>query len=92
MNHSDGYGPKLDAVSMQNMLAHIFEKNEKMSVISKTGTPVCIWGTHGLGKTEIVHEYAKQKNWKLAYCAPAQFEEMGDLHGMRQEYKELTIV
>ena len=27
-------------------------------------------------------DFAKRKNWKIAYCAPAQFEEMGDLHGM----------
>jgi len=82
MKHSDGYGPKLDSISMQNILAHIFEKNEKMCAAGKMGTPVCIWGTHGLGKTQIIQDYAKQKNWKLAYCAPAQFEEMGDLHGM----------
>ena len=24
----------------------------------------------------------KKKKWKIAYCAPAQFEEMGDLHGL----------
>jgi hypothetical protein len=45
-------------------------------------TPVCIWGTHGLGKTEIAMNFARSRGWKLAYCAPAQFEEMGDLHGL----------
>ena len=30
----------------------------------------------------MVRDYAKEKNWKFAYIAPAQFEEMGDLHGM----------
>ena len=45
-------------------------------------TPVCIWGTHGLGKTDIAVNFARQRGWKLAYCAPAQFEEMGDLHGL----------
>lgn len=41
-----------------------------------------IWGNHGLGKTQLVTEYAREKGWGLAYCAPAQFEEMGDLHGI----------
>ena len=82
MKSSNGYGPNLDAITMQSLLAHVFEKNERMNLDGKTGTPICIWGTHGLGKTQMVQEYARQKNWKLAYCAPAQFEEMGDLHGM----------
>lgn len=43
---------------------------------------MCIWGSHGLGKTMIVEEYAAEHGWQLAYCAPAQFEEMGDLHGL----------
>ena len=42
----------------------------------------CPWGTHGLGKTQIVRDYAINKGWKFSYIAPAQFEEMGDLHGM----------
>ena len=82
MKSSNGYGPNLDAITMQSLLAPVFEKNERMNLDGKTGTPICIWGTHGLGKTQMVQEYARQKNWKLAYCAPAQFEEMGDLHGM----------
>ena len=35
-----------------------------------------------MGKTHIVTDFARERNWKFAYCAPAQFEEMGDLHGM----------
>ena len=30
----------------------------------------------------MVQAFAEQEGWKLAYCAPAQFEEMGDLHGL----------
>lgn len=45
-------------------------------------TPVCIWGTHGIGKTELVRELAAERNIPLVYIAPAQFEEMGDLIGM----------
>jgi MoxR-like ATPase len=83
MSHAPTQGPKLDSLTMEKVLAHIFERNE---VISESGggrgTPVCIWGTHGLGKTQMVKDYATSRGWHLAYCAPAQFEEMGDLHGL----------
>ena len=26
--------------------------------------------------------FARERGWKVAYCAPAQFEEIGDLHGL----------
>ncbi len=45
-------------------------------------TPVCIWGKHGIGKTEIVRAFARAHGYHLAYLAPAQIEEMGDLLGM----------
>lgn len=73
-------GPTLDAVRLETALAHIFERNVALG--DARGTPVCIWGTHGLGKTQLVKDYAGRRGWQLAYCAPAQFEEMGDLHGL----------
>lgn len=45
-------------------------------------TPVCIWGKHGIGKTQIVEQLAKDSGYDFSYVAPAQFEEMGDLLGM----------
>ncbi len=45
-------------------------------------TPVCIWGIHGIGKTALVEAIARRNGWRFAYAAPAQFEEMGDLHGL----------
>ena len=77
------FGSKLDARKIASTLAFLFESNLKNEL--RTGerpTPICIWGTHGLGKTQMVLEYARDQNWKMAYCAPAQFEEMGDLHGL----------
>lgn len=75
------YGSHLNAQEIERALDKIFLRNLE---IGKTGrpTPICIWGTHGLGKTQLVEAYAKTRGWKFAYCAPAQFEEMGDLHGM----------
>ena len=82
MTHVPTQGPKLDAVVLERVLSHIFKRNETLSEKGSRGTPICIWGTHGLGKTEIVQDYAASRGWHLAYCAPAQFEEMGDLHGL----------
>ena len=76
------YGAKLDSIRLRQALDHIFKANLSLQGQGKRGTPVCIWGTHGLGKTMIVQEFAHENKWQLAYCAPAQFEEMGDLHGI----------
>ncbi|MBK8491691.1 MAG: AAA family ATPase [Saprospirales bacterium] len=46
--------------------------------------PVCIWGRHGIGKTQVVRDLARNLGAAFAYLAPAQFEEMGDLVGMPQ--------
>lgn len=86
MSYTPTQGSKLDAIYLENILSHIFERNDKIAMQGARGTPVCIWGTHGLGKTEMVKNYASSRNWSLAYCAPAQFEEMGDLHGMPSIY------
>lgn len=76
------FGKKLNSKELKKLLNHIFERNNSLNNSKKRGTPICIWGTHGLGKTQIVRDYAINKGWKFSYIAPAQFEEMGDLHGM----------
>jgi MoxR-like ATPase len=77
------YGSKLDAQSIAETLAFLFDANLKNELSTgERPTPICIWGTHGLGKTQSVVTYAREREWKMAYCAPAQFEEMGDLHGL----------
>ena len=76
------YGAKLDSIELKKTLEHIFNTNLRLQEEGSSGTPMCIWGTHGLGKTMMVQQFAKENNWRLAYCAPAQFEEMGDLHGL----------
>ena len=75
-------GKKGNSKELRDILNHIFERNNILNDDGKRGTPICIWGTHGLGKTQIVRDYAINKGWKFSYIAPAQFEEMGDLHGM----------
>lgn len=76
------YGPKGDSIEIKNILNFIFENNLEISDGTERPTPICIWGTHGLGKTQMVEDYASERGWKFKYIAPAQFEEMGDLHGM----------
>ena len=76
------YGPKGNSKEIEDILTHIFNVNNEISNPDIKPTPLCIWGTHGLGKTEMVRDYAKSRGWHFAYIAPAQFEEMGDLHGM----------
>lgn len=76
------YGAKLDAARLKKVLHHVFQSNLRAQELGRPGTPVCLWGTHGLGKTMVVQDYAREMNWRFAYCAPAQFEEMGDLHGL----------
>ena len=75
-------GQQVNTTQLNKFLEHIFKRNNQLNEKGQRGTPIMIWGNHGLGKTHTVVEFAKRNNWKLAYCAPAQFEEMGDLHGM----------
>ena len=81
--NQDCYGAEVNGKELFQVLGKILESNLIFEAQSgRRPTPICIWGTHGLGKTEIAMELARSKKWKIAYCAPAQFEEMGDLHGL----------
>lgn len=85
MNHTAiSYGASLDAEHITHTLEHIFRTNlaHEQGPHGKRPTPICIWGTHGIGKTAVVKAFAQENGWKFRYCAPAQFEEMGDLHGL----------
>jgi len=76
------YGSKLKPEELKKFLGHIFTENDKRN---GPGTPVCIWGTHGLGKTHIAKAFAKDRGWEFVDVPVAQFEEMGDLHGLPRE-------
>jgi hypothetical protein len=72
-------GPRLTATELAPFLRAVFEAN---LAAPDARTPVCIWGTHGIGKTESVEGAVRELGWKFQYLAPAQFEEMGDFLGM----------
>jgi MoxR-like ATPase len=77
------YGAELDALTLERILTHIFRTNLVSEETSgRRPTPICIWGSHGIGKTSLIKHFANRNGWKFRYCAPAQFEEMGDLHGL----------
>jgi MoxR-like ATPase len=86
-----GLGARLDAGRLTRLLDHVFDSTGRAG----RGTPVCVWGTHGLGKTMLIEDMAAERGWQFAYCAPAQFEEMGDLHGLprheRRDGRDVTV-
>jgi len=73
------YGARVSAESVTTLLEHALDS---MAQTHERPTPICIWGLHGIGKTELVRDLAKARGCAFAYIAPAQFEEMGDLLGM----------
>ncbi len=76
------YGTKTKADEVAAFVHHVLDANIAAEAKGKKKTPICIWGRHGIGKTEMVEAIAQQKGWQFSYIAPAQFEEMGDLVGM----------
>lgn len=75
-------GPTLDATNLAVVLGHIFGANALAPTHGELPTPVCIWGAPGIGKTELVRELARSHGWGFVEIAPAQIEELGDLHGL----------
>ena len=78
------YGAKCSALEVKQFLQHVLAPifRDEGSEVEERPTPVCIWGRHGIGKTELVQEMVTETGCAYAYIAPAQFEEMGDLLGM----------
>jgi MoxR-like ATPase len=76
------YGTKCNTAELNDFIKHILTTNKQSENQDKRKTPICIWGDHGIGKTQTIEAFAQQHGYKFAYIAPAQFEEMGDLLGM----------
>ncbi|MEM1324134.1 MAG: AAA family ATPase [Bacteroidota bacterium] len=81
---ASNYGSTAHAGELRQLLDHLITVNTEAERRGRHKTPLCIWGRHGLGKTELVEAYARERGYAWAYLAPAQFEEMGDLLGMPQ--------
>lgn len=80
------YGTKLNAQEINRFLDFSFKQNERAVAEGRRGTPICVWGTHGIGKTESIINFAQERGYQSIYVAPAQFEEMGDLHGIPEVF------
>jgi AAA domain (dynein-related subfamily) len=76
------YGSKATANEVTKLLNHALETMLHPEFGKELPTPICIWGLHGIGKTELVRDLCHEMGYQWAYIAPAQFEEMGDLIGM----------
>lgn len=76
------YGMQSNATEVRTFVKHIIKTNLSAEERGLNKSPICIWGTHGIGKTEVVQQIASDLGFKWSYIAPAQFEEMGDLVGM----------
>ncbi|USD35901.1 AAA family ATPase [Ferrimonas sp. SCSIO 43195] len=72
------YGLTCQAQEVRQFIEHLLPDADHHSV------PVCIWGRHGIGKTQMVEQIAREQGMHWRAIAPAQFEEMGDLLGMPQ--------
>lgn len=72
------FGAAVSAPDLEGFLTDVLVPNYGMGGMM----PVCIWGNHGIGKTEIVRAFAQKNKWQYQEIAPAQFEEMGDFLGM----------
>jgi len=76
------YGTRSKAGEVVAFVRHVLRANMRAEARGQRKTPICIWGKHGIGKTEIVQALARDLGYQFRYIAPAQFEEMGDLVGM----------
>lgn len=76
------YGPKLTGKRFERFLEHMYEGNATRMREGHEPVPCCIWGRHGIGKTQSVRDFAKRKGIGFVQINPAQFEEMGDITGM----------
>jgi hypothetical protein len=76
------YGAKVQAGAVRQMLEFLLDGMLLPAQSGQRPTPMCIWGRHGIGKTELVRALAEERGYGFSYIAPAQFEEMGDLLGM----------
>lgn len=76
------YGTKTTASEVTDFIQHCIQTNLEAEKSGRKKTAICIWGKHGIGKTQLVEELARSNNYPFVYIAPAQFEEMGDLVGM----------
>jgi hypothetical protein len=86
-----GYGPEVSPEKLAQLLDELLDFSDTPSEGGLWQLPFCIWGKAGIGKTALIHDYAREKGLQLVHLAPAQIEEMGDLLGMPAISGEQTV-
>ncbi len=76
------WGPEINAKGLIELLDQVLDFSEKPVIEGLWQLPLCIWGNAGIGKTALIHDFARERAYKMVHLAPAQIEEMGDLLGM----------
>jgi hypothetical protein len=89
------YGSKVRYSALDMFLEDCFKLNEMAFENDSQKFATCIWGHAGIGKTEKIKQFASRKvTWKgkeydgynVIDIPLAQFEEMGDLHGLPEAH------
>lgn len=76
------YGPQLSGKPFERFIEHLYQGNAARMRAGQEPVPCCIWGRHGIGKTQSIRDLAIRKGIGFVQINPAQFEEMGDITGM----------
>ncbi|RMF31988.1 MAG: ATPase, partial [Bacteroidetes bacterium] len=63
------YGTLTRAAEVIAFVEHQLEANLQAERAGGRKYPVCIWGVHGIGKTEIVRQIAERRGWPLVSIA-----------------------
>ena len=58
-NNLKTYGADLNSQELEKLLSYTMQQNDRLAEKGKRGTPMCIWGTHGIGKTQLIMGLAK---------------------------------
>ena len=77
METMETYGAVVNAAALKVFLKRCFQINENET----NRSVICIWGPAGIGKTSIVKQF-KEEGYQIVDIPIAQFEEMGDFHGL----------
>lgn len=94
------YGEVLAPNEVKEFLLNIFKINEKSEEKGQARWSACNWGHRGVGKTAVAKQLAdhpiiwrgkKYPGYKVISVPIAQFEEMGDLHGMPDRHVRITM-
>ena len=75
-------GISLKATEIVEMLDVVVQANDINYTLGLPRITMCIWGSHGIGKTQLIEDYAKSNKMAFKKFDPSQLEEVGDLIGI----------